>query len=143
MLKARSSSTINPTFNSIRLSSARFRFVTYNSFVIRQFKSFDEFWPFYLGEHSKKATRAFHFGGTSLLLILVCASIAFRSPVFVAYGVASAYGLAWISHFFFERNRPATFRYPLFSLIGDFKMYFFIASGRMTGELSRLKIPIA
>jgi hypothetical protein len=63
-----------------------------------------------------------------------------RSPVFIAYGIVSAYGLAWISHFFIEKNQPATFRYPLFSLAGDFKMYFFIASGKMGNELLRLKI---
>jgi len=105
-----------------------------------RFRNFAEFWPYYLGEHSKKATRAFHFAGTSMMLIFVVSVMVFHSPIYLAYGIFSGYGLAWFSHFFIEKNRPATFRQPLFSLMADFKMYILIASGRMTDELMRLKI---
>jgi hypothetical protein len=115
--------------------------VIYNVRMEQRFQSFAEFWPFYLAEHSRRATRAFHFAGTSLLFVFLFASAAVRSPIFIAFGIVSAYALAWISHFFIEKNRPATFRHPFFSLIGDFKMYYYIISGKMINELWRLKIP--
>jgi hypothetical protein len=107
------------------------------------FNSFAAFWPYYLGEHSKKATRAFHFLGTSMMLMLIIIAIVFHSAIYLGYGVVCAYGLPWMSHFFIEKNRPATLRHPWFSLIGDFKMYALIASGRMTDELLRLEIHTA
>jgi len=108
--------------------------------VKQRFETFQEFWPFYLAEHSQKATRVFHFLGSSLLLILLTRAITLHSPISFICGIISAYGLAWISHFFIERNRPATFRYPLFSLMGDFKMCAFMISGKMENEIKRMKV---
>ena len=87
------------------------------------FKSFKEFYPFYLNEHKKKWTRIFHFFGTLIGLsglITALVKISF-GPFLIGLGIA--YLFAWISHFFIEKNRPATFKYPLYSFLGDLKMF--------------------
>ncbi|MDC0254841.1 DUF962 domain-containing protein [Bacteriovoracales bacterium] len=87
------------------------------------FKSFKDFYPFYLNEHKKKWTRIFHFIGTTLGLsglILSLVKVNFR---LFLIGLGCAYLLAWISHFFIEKNRPATFKYPFYSFLGDLKMF--------------------
>jgi len=88
-----------------------------------RFHNFSEFWPYYISEHSKPGTRLSHFIGTSLLFLFLILAAYFAKLVFILAGVIFAYGFAWFGHFFIEQNRPATFRYPLLSLIGDFKMY--------------------
>lgn len=88
-----------------------------------RFNSFAEFYPYYLGEHSNSTCRRLHFVGTSLvILIFVLALIATVWWWLIALPVAG-YGFAWIGHFFFEKNRPATFQHPFYSLLGDFVMY--------------------
>ncbi|MBV8464699.1 MAG: DUF962 domain-containing protein [Burkholderiales bacterium] len=88
-----------------------------------QFASFREFYPFYLAEHRNATCRRLHFLGSSLVLVLLLLGIATEDwRAFVAMPFAG-YGFAWIGHFFFEKNKPATFRYPLYSLIGDWVMY--------------------
>ncbi len=104
------------------------------------FRSFDDFWPFYLGQHAKPGTRLLHTVGTTLALLCLSAAIVWRRPAIVALGPVLAYGCAWIGHFFVEGNRPATFGHPLWSLRGDFKMYALILSGRIGHELDRLRI---
>lgn len=106
----------------------------------RQYKSFEEFWPFYLSEHSKPATRWFHFFGTGLMAINLVWSIATFHFLYILFCPVIAYGAAWFSHFFIEKNRPATFTYPLWSLMGDFKMWGLMATGRIGAELQRLHI---
>ena len=106
----------------------------------RLYKSFDEFWPFYLGEHSKPITRTLHFVGTSLALVDVVCAVALEDARFLLLAPVSAYGCAWVSHFFLEKNRPATFTYPLWSLRGDFKMLALMATGKIGPELARLAI---
>ena len=86
-----------------------------------RYRSFEEFWPFYLSQHSRPWTRRLHFAGTSGGLVCLAAGIATR-PWWIAAAPVFAYGLAWFSHFFIERNRPATFSYPWWSLRGDFRM---------------------
>jgi len=88
-----------------------------------QFSSLDEFWPFYLSQHLNPTTRRLHFAGTTLGLILASAAFFLLEPLLLAAALAAAYGLAWIGHFFYERNSPATFKYPLLSLRADFRMY--------------------
>jgi len=100
--------------------------------------TFAEFWPFYVSQHRRPATRALHFGGTTIGLLCLGRAIAFQQPFFALWGLAGSYGLAWIGHFFIERNRPATFQYPLWSLLGDFKMYALMWTGRMDAEVRRL-----
>ncbi|UZE19519.1 DUF962 domain-containing protein [Pseudomonas sp. B21-054] len=89
----------------------------------RRFNTFAEFYPYYLSEHSNSTCRRLHFVGTSLLmLIFLLAFVAGTWWWLLALPVAG-YGFAWAGHFFFEKNRPATFQYPFYSLLGDFVMY--------------------
>lgn len=88
-----------------------------------KFNTFAEFYPYYLGEHSNSTCRRLHFVGTSLvILIFVLALVAGNGGWLLALPVAG-YGFAWVGHFFFEKNRPATFQHPFYSLLGDFAMY--------------------
>jgi len=87
------------------------------------FTSFREFYPFYLQEHSNLTCRRLHFVGTALVLALLATALATASwNLLIALPIAG-YGFAWVGHFFFEHNRPATFKHPLYSLWGDFVMF--------------------
>jgi hypothetical protein len=94
------------------------------------FASFREFYPYYLGEHAHPVNRRLHFVGTSLVLLLLVVSPIVDVRLLWALPVAG-YGFAWVGHFVVEKNRPATFRHPLWSLMGDFKMYADILAGRV------------
>jgi hypothetical protein len=102
------------------------------------FRSFEEFWPHYLREHSKKGTRTLHFVGTTLAVSTAAAGLLLRRPALLLAAPVLGYGLSWIGHFFVEHNRPATFSHPLWSLQGDFKMWGLIASGAIDAELERV-----
>jgi hypothetical protein len=101
-------------------------------------QSFEEFWPFYVSQHLDPVNRRLHFVGTTLVLASLAAGV-FVAPAFVALAPFTGYGFAWIGHFVFEKNRPATFTYPLWSLRGDFRMYRMMLLGRMPGELARAR----
>jgi hypothetical protein len=102
-----------------------------------RYTSFAEFWPYYLSEHSRAATRAWHYAGTSLVVLLGLAALVTGSwPLLVAMPLAG-YFFAWISHWRIERNRPATFTYPLWSLAADFRMWWMWLTGRLGPELER------
>jgi hypothetical protein len=103
---------------------------------MQRLKTFEEFWPFYVSQHSLAGTRALHFAGTTMVLGAVAAAI-MRSPWWIAAAPFLGYGPAWIGHFFIQKNRPATFTYPLWSLRGDFQMWWLILTGRMGPELER------
>lgn len=98
--------------------------------------SYEEFWPFYVSQHRHPLNRRLHFFGTSLVLASFVAGV-FVSPLWFLAAPLAGYGLAWIGHFFLEKNRPATFTYPLWSLRGDFRMYRLILLGRMGPEIER------
>ena len=104
------------------------------------FKSFEDFWPYYLSEHAKPATRALHFTGTGAGLFLAFVSLISGNYWLLLVALVCGYGPAWIGHYFIEKNRPATFRHPLWSLIADFRMFFFFITGRLGAELRRLGI---
>jgi hypothetical protein len=106
----------------------------------KQYRNFEEFWPFYVLEHSQKGTRVLHFLGTSFLFLFLIHGLLSQSLVSLGAGVVSAYGLAWAGHFWIEKNRPATFQHPLLSLIGDFKMYGLMWIGRMEQEVERMRL---
>jgi len=95
------------------------------------YSTFREFYPFYLAEHRNRTCRRLHFVGSSLGLVCLAAAIALRSLWFVLLGILVGYAFAWVGHFFFERNRPATFRHPLYSFAGDWVMFRDILTGRI------------
>jgi len=95
------------------------------------FASFREFYPFYLAEHSNRTCRRLHFLGSSGALICLLLAVSSLNPWWLLGALVCGYGFAWIGHFFFEHNRPATFRHPLYSFVGDWAMYRDILAGRI------------
>jgi hypothetical protein len=98
---------------------------------------YNEFWDFYVGEHSKRATRTLHFIGTSLGLLLLIWFIWSGRWYFFPLFLVVGYAFAWFAHFVVEKNRPATFKYPFWSFISDFKMMWYMLTGRMSDEVER------
>jgi hypothetical protein len=88
-----------------------------------RFQSFAEFYPFYLSEHATPACRRLHFVGSSLVIACIVAAVVTGNAWWLLAAPACGYGFAWIGHFGFEHNRPATFRHPLYSFMGDWVMY--------------------
>jgi hypothetical protein len=101
------------------------------------FRSFEEFWPYYLREHSKKDTRTLHFIGTTLAMALAAGGLVTRRPALLLAAPVVGYGLSWIGHFFIEHNRPATLEHPLWSFQGDLKMWLLIVTGGLDAEINR------
>jgi hypothetical protein len=99
--------------------------------------TYAEFWPFYLREHAKPVTRAWHYFGTTLALAALAALFATGQWYWLLGALLIGYGPAWIGHFFVEKNKPASFKYPLWSFISDFRMYFTFLSGGLGRELER------
>ncbi|MAA57376.1 MAG: hypothetical protein CL855_02705 [Cryomorphaceae bacterium] len=97
---------------------------------MKRFNSFREFYPYYLEEHKLPRTKLFHFIGTLAAILFLIALANTQNPLFILGALLSGYGAAWISHFFVEKNKPATFKYPLYSLLGDYRMFFEILMGR-------------
>jgi len=104
----------------------------------QQFSSFSEFWPHYLREHHRPGTRRLHVFGTTLALVILCAALATRQWWALLAVPLFGYGLAWFSHLLIERNRPASFRHPWWSLRGDLRMWRLVVTGRMRPELNRV-----
>jgi len=100
-------------------------------------QSFEAFYPFYLKQHSNKICRLLHIIGTTIVIALVITSIYHVNPQLLIFVPLSGYGFAWVGHFFFEKNKPATFKYPFWSLKSDFKMYFDILSGKISIDSSK------
>jgi hypothetical protein len=96
-----------------------------------RFRSFREFYPFYLSEHANRICRRLHFVGTALVLGFVLAALATGRLWWFAAAPVAGYGFAWIGHFFFEHDRPATFTHPLYSLVGDWVLFKDIVIGRI------------
>ena len=102
---------------------------------MQRYRSFAEFWPFYLREHSRPRTRAFHYAGTSLVVIIAVAALVTGNWWLLLAMPLAGYAFAWASHALIERNRPATFTYPLWSLGADFKMWWLWLTGGIDNEL--------
>ena len=99
----------------------------------KQFETFRDFYPFYLSQHRHPVTRGLHVLGLTAVFALVAFSLITRLWWVLALIPIAGYAPAWIGHFFFEKNRPATFQYPLYSLMGDFVMF----KDSLTGRLSK------
>jgi hypothetical protein len=97
----------------------------------RSFSSFAEFYPFYLTEHSNRTCRRLHFVGSTLSLACLVALLVTGKPQFLLLALLAGYGFAWVGHFGFEKNRPASFKRPLYSFMGDWVMYKDIWTGRI------------
>ncbi len=96
-----------------------------------RFASFREFYPFYLSEHANRTSRRLHFVGSCGVLALLAIALVRGSPWWLLGALLCGYGFAWVGHFFFEKNRPATFKYPLYSFIGDWVMFKDILVGKV------------
>lgn len=107
-----------------------------------RYQTFAEFWPFYVCEHSLPACRALHFVGSTLALVIVAAGIFYNLWLLLAVPVVG-YGFAWFGHFVIEKNRPATFKYPLWSLVADWKMWALMLTGRMAAEVEKAKSAVS
>jgi hypothetical protein len=97
----------------------------------KAFKTFADFYPFYLGEHSNRTCRRLHFVGSTLALVCLAMLVATGQPYWLLVGLLSGYGFAWLGHFGFEKNKPASFKRPLYSFMGDWRMYADIWRGKI------------
>ncbi len=102
-----------------------------------QIATYREFWPFYLGEHSRPQTRRLHYLGTGGAFAALVLALLLAEPWVLIAVPLLGYGPAWAAHFWVERNRPATFRHPLWSLVSDVRMFALWLSGRIDAELAR------
>ena len=96
-----------------------------------RFRTFAEFYPFYLSEHANRVSRRLHFVGTSIAIVLLVFALVTQMWWLGAAALVQGYAFAWIGHFFFEHNKPATFKYPAFSFIGDWRLWWEIATGKV------------
>jgi hypothetical protein len=92
------------------------------------YRTFADFYPFYLGEHRNPICRRLHFTGTTIAAVLLIAALVTQKWWLIAVALVEGYAFAWVGHYFFEHNRPATFKYPLFSFIGDWRLWWDILS---------------
>ncbi|MBW7469581.1 DUF962 domain-containing protein [Marinobacter sp. M216] len=97
----------------------------------RTFSNFSEFYPYYLEEHSDATCRRLHFAGSLLVLIVAAWAITSGKLAWLLLLPVIGYGFAWVGHFQFEKNRPATFKYPVYSLMGDWVMFRDMLIGRI------------
>jgi len=97
----------------------------------KSYQTLSKFYPFYLSEHSNRTCRRLHFIGTTIALVLVVAAIATQMWWLVAIAFVQVYAFAWVGHFFFEHNKPATFEYPWLSFLGDWYMCWEILTGKI------------
>jgi hypothetical protein len=102
-------------------------------FMSSAIRTFAEFWPYYVRQHSKRRTRLLHAAGSVLAIVALALGLAI-SPWFFLAALVVGYSFAWFGHFFVERNRPASFQYPLYSLAADYRMLFLMMAGRMREE---------
>jgi len=94
------------------------------------FRRFSDFYPFYLAEHANRTCRRLHFAGTTIAVALLATAAVTQVWWLVAAAFVQGYAFAWVGHFFFEHNKPATFKYPLFSFMGDWRLWWDILNGK-------------
>jgi hypothetical protein len=101
-----------------------------NKTMETKYSSLKEFYPYYLSEHQNPTCRKLHFVGTALLFFILAAAIYFSNYWLLFLIPLVGYGFAWVGHFFYEKNKPATFKYPFFSLASDFILFFDLLTGK-------------
>ncbi len=97
---------------------------------MERYKTFKDFYPYYLSEHANKHTKLMHFIGTSIGIFFLIKFFLSFNFIYLLFALISGYAFAWVGHFFIEKNKPATFKYPFYSFIGDHKMYIEILQGK-------------
>jgi hypothetical protein len=97
----------------------------------KRYQTFRDFYPYYLSEHANQTCRILHFIGSALVLAMLATAIISGNAWWFAAMPLAGYGFAWVGHFFFEKNRPATFTYPLYSFAGDWVMFFQLLIGKL------------
>jgi hypothetical protein len=95
------------------------------------FRSFGDFYPFYLSEHANRVSRRLHFAGTSVAVVLLVTCVITHIGWLIVAALVQGYAFAWVGHFFFEHNKPATFKYPVFSLMGDWRLWWEMLTGKL------------
>jgi hypothetical protein len=105
----------------------------------KKYQSFKAFYPYYLTEHQNFTCRMLHFVGTGLVLCLLLIGLFTLNWKFLVAMPFAGYGFAWLGHAFFEKNKPATFTYPRYSLIADFKLFFDILTGQLPKKMAEAK----
>ena len=103
-----------------------------------KFETFEDFWPFYVGEHKLPLNRALHYAGTTMAVGTVTAAVVTFNPLWLLATPVVGYGAAWFGHFVLEGNRPATLKHPFYSIRGDFRMLKYALQGKMAAEVDRL-----
>lgn len=103
-----------------------------------ELKSFEQFWPYYVGEHSHPATRTLHAVGTIASTALVAAFVVRRTWRYLPLALIPGYAAAWVGHFLVEHNKPATFGHPVWSMAADYKMVGMMLAGKMDAEVARV-----
>ena len=96
----------------------------------QRYRTFEDFYPFYLTEHVNPVSRRLHVIGTSLVVLCLILAMIYAEPLWLLAMPLIGYGFAWVGHFFFEKNKPATFKYPGFSLMGDFRLWWETVTGK-------------
>lgn len=99
--------------------------------AMKDYRTLEEFYPYYLGEHSNRTCRRLHFVGTTLGLLMVLVAVTTRTWWLIGLAFFQGYAFAWIGHFFFEHNKPATFKYPWLSYKGDWRMWWDMLKGKI------------
>ncbi len=96
-----------------------------------QIKTYKEFWPFYMSQHSDPMNRKMHYVGTIITFVFLFLAISQAEPLLLLGMPIGGYGFAWFGHFVIEKNRPATFTYPIWSLVSDYRMFFLFLAGKI------------
>ena len=104
-------------------------------------RRYSDFWPYYLREHAKPGTRGIHYLGTGVATAILIGALATQKWWLLPLALLAGYAPAWFAHFFVEKNRPATFKYPLWSFVSDYRMAFTWITGRLGPELAKAGIP--
>lgn len=102
--------------------------------------AYRDFWPYYLSEHRHPLCRRLHYVGTTLTFPFFAAALVTLNPAWLIGAPLVGYFFAWVGHFFIEKNKPATFKYPLWSLISDYRMFFVWIGGKTDQEYERFKL---